>query len=150
MSAYASLGRIIGEEVGEDLGSVNSFYHIINIIFSDYFIQIRLIQQNNSISSLLNILVGEEKAIVTDIAGTTRDTLEEIISLGGITLSRLICSGSSRADSIKAISYKISFLRLTILSDKEPFSSFTEDCRANSFLACMISITASAFDKSIL
>lgn len=44
-------------------------------------------------SSLLNLMVGQDRAIVTDIAGTTRDTLEETIYLGDITLNIIDTAG---------------------------------------------------------
>lgn len=44
-------------------------------------------------SSLMNVLIGEDRAIVTEIAGTTRDTLEEHIYLQGISLNVVDTAG---------------------------------------------------------
>ncbi len=49
-------------------------------------------------SSLLNLLLGYDRAIVTEIAGTTRDTLEEFVSLRNIP-TRLIDTAGLREDS---------------------------------------------------
>lgn len=49
-------------------------------------------------SSLLNALLGYDRAIVTDVPGTTRDTLEERVRLGGVLLRLVDTAGLRQAD----------------------------------------------------
>lgn len=54
-------------------------------------------------SSLLNTLLNEDRAIVTDIAGTTRDTIKESINLNGITLNIIDTAGIRNEDNIDTV-----------------------------------------------
>ena len=55
-------------------------------------------------SSLLNALLGYDRAIVTDIAGTTRDTVEEKVSVGGVLLRLIDTAGiRSGGDAVEAL-----------------------------------------------
>ena len=51
-------------------------------------------------SSILNKLLNEDKAIVTDIEGTTRDTVEGKINLGGVTLNIIDTAGIRKTDDV--------------------------------------------------
>ena len=58
-------------------------------------------------SSLLNVILNEERAIVTDIEGTTRDTIEEYISVDGVPLKIIDTAGIRNAnDEVEKIGVK--------------------------------------------
>ena len=54
-------------------------------------------------SSLLNTLLNDDRAIVTDIAGTTRDAIKESINLNGITLNIIDTAGIRNEDNIDTV-----------------------------------------------
>ena len=65
-------------------------------------------------STLLNALVGEERAIVTDIPGTTRDTIEEVINLDGILFRFIDTAGIRESrDTVENLGIERSFRKLS-------------------------------------
>jgi len=82
-------------------------------------------------SSLLNALLGEEKAIVTDIAGTTRDIVEGQININGVLLNMIDTAGIRKTDDLiesigveKSIKLmKESDLILLVLNNNEEIDS---------------------------
>jgi tRNA modification GTPase len=91
---------------------LNSF-HLGNVIKNG--VQVAIIGKPNAgKSTLLNTLLNEYRAIVSDIAGTTRDTIEEILNIDGI-LFRLIDTAGIRLhtnDSIERIGVEKSFEKM--------------------------------------
>ena len=65
-------------------------------------------------STLLNALLGEDRAIVSDVAGTTRDTIEETLQLGGI-LFRFIDTAGLResSDTVEKMGIERSFRKIS-------------------------------------
>ena len=90
---------------------------------------------NSGKSTLLNAIIGEDRAIVSDIAGTTRDTIEEVLNVGGVSLRFIDTAGIRDTDeTVEKIGIGRSLKKmqeasiiLGILDPARGFSSMRED-----------------------
>ena len=90
---------------------------------------------NSGKSTLLNAIIGEDRAIVSDIAGTTRDTIEEVINVGGVSLRFIDTAGiRDTEETVEKIGIGRSLKKmqeasiiLGILDPARGFSSMRED-----------------------
>ena len=79
-------------------------------------------------SSLLNLILGEERAIVSNVEGTTRDTIEEYVNINGIPLKIIDTAGiRNTIDEVEQIGVKRS---MDILFDAELIIAVFDDSRA--------------------
>lgn len=78
--------------IGTEIGKLRDSYENGRIRKEGIYTVI-LGKPNAGKSSLLNYMMGEDRAIVTDVAGTTRDTLEETVLLDGILLNLVDTAG---------------------------------------------------------
>ena len=83
--------KMLNENINKIRKLVNSFDN--GRIMKEGIKTVILGKPNAGKSSLLNLMLGEDRAIVTDIEGTTRDTLEENINFNGLSLKIIDTAG---------------------------------------------------------
>jgi tRNA modification GTPase len=89
------------QEAEETTSALLSSFRLGNVIRNGVSVAI-VGKPNAGKSTLLNTLLNEDRAIVSEIAGTTRDTIEEVLNIGGI-LFRLIDTAGIRQHSTDTI-----------------------------------------------
>ena len=138
---YEDIEEITNKKILDNLGPIES--KIIEIlsksedskIIKEGIKTIIIGSPNVGKSSILNRLLNEEKAIVTDIAGTTRDIVEGSIQIDGIVLNIIDTAGIRQTnDLVESLGVKKSLnlineadLILYVLSNSEPLTSEDEE-----------------------
>ena len=104
--------RQLADEIELTLSRLVKSFNVGNAIKNG--VPVAIIGETNAgKSTLLNLLLNEEKAIVSDIHGTTRDVIEDTVNLGGITFRFIDTAGIRETnDTIESIGIERTFQKL--------------------------------------
>lgn len=84
--------KALSSEIEQVISTLSNSFNVGNAIKNG--IPVALVGETNvGKSTLLNYLLNEEKAIVSEIHGTTRDTIEDLVNLGGVTFRFIDTAG---------------------------------------------------------
>ena len=124
--------RRLADEIEEVIARLANSFSVGNVIKNG--VPVAIIGETNAgKSTLLNVLLNEDKAIVSDIHGTTRDVIEDTVNIGGITFRFIDTAGiRETSDTIESLGIELdqaeivlwmidsadAISQLTLLSDK--------------------------------
>lgn len=102
----------IANDVDDHISKLLSSFHLGNALKNG--IPVAIVGQTNAgKSTILNALVGEERAIVSDIHGTTRDIIEDVVNIDGITFRFIDTAGLRKTtDQIERLGIERSYVQL--------------------------------------
>ena len=104
--------RKLADEIEQVISRLVHSFNVGNAIKNG--VPVAIIGETNAgKSTLLNVLLNEDKAIVSDIHGTTRDVIEETINIGGITFRFIDTAGIRETnDTIESLGIERTFQKL--------------------------------------
>ena len=104
--------KVLLQETIDKVNSLKDSFRLGNAIKNGVPVAI-VGQTNTGKSTLLNALLGEDRAIVSDIAGTTRDTIEETLNINGILYRFIDTAGLRQTDeTIERIGIERSYRKI--------------------------------------
>ena len=104
--------RRLADEIEEVISRLANSFSVGNVIKNG--VPVAIIGETNAgKSTLLNVLLNEDKAIVSDIHGTTRDVIEDTVNIGGITFRFIDTAGiRETSDTIESLGIERTFQKL--------------------------------------